>query len=62
MNPDDFCISLLTSFGDILGATLLYLCFYFVYLTGNDSVRVTPSPMTMFHNTTSFFSGTTAYA
>lgn len=37
-NPDDFCISLLTSLGDIFGVALLYLSFHLVYLTGNKTV------------------------
>jgi hypothetical protein len=39
-SPDDYCIPLLTAFGDIFGALLLYLCFYLVFLTGNEKAKV----------------------
>ena len=39
-SPDDYCIPLLTAFGDIFGAVLLYLCFYLVFLTGNEKAKV----------------------
>ena len=38
-NPDNFCIPLLTSTGDLLGVILLFLCFHLVYLMGNTSVK-----------------------
>jgi hypothetical protein len=57
MNPDDYCIPLLTALGDIFGALLLYLCFYLVYLTGDESVRVTKIPE-MLNTTMQFFNET----
>jgi cation transporter-like permease len=38
-NPDNFCIPILTSTGDLLGVILLFLCFHLVYLTGNTSIK-----------------------
>lgn len=37
-NPNNYTIPLLTATGDLLGVSLLYLCFYLVYLTGNKSL------------------------
>lgn len=45
-DPDDYSIPLLTSFGDIIGVSLLYLCFHLVYLTGDENIkRTTIGPM-----------------
>jgi cation transporter-like permease len=40
-DPDDWCIPLLTSFGDIFGVSLLYLCFHLVYLIGDENIKIT---------------------
>jgi hypothetical protein len=45
MNPDDCCIPILTALGDIFGAILLFLCFYLVFLSGDESVRIIQYPI-----------------
>lgn len=62
-NPDDYCISLLTSLGDVFGVCLLYLCFYLVYLTGNTSLKTleTTTTTTTTTNTNNFIGNLTSF-
>ena len=43
-NPDNYSIPLLTATGDLLGVSLLFICFHVLYMNGNTSLKYPKLP------------------
>ena len=49
---DNYCIPLLTATGDLLGVSLLFICFHLLYMNGNTSLRYPNLPTLDVSNST----------